>query len=166
MASIIRQLLIGKNLRRTLIRAGVLVVASVVVFRFILAPLHLEGISMEPTHVSGEFALAYRLSYLTKPPERGDVVAVRLRDSGRSIFFLKRVVGLPGEAIGFKDGQLVVDGIIHEEPYLVFDSDWNREAVSCAENEYFVVGDNRSMPIKQHRFGRTLKSRIVGKVIF
>ena len=91
---------------------------------------------------------------------------MRLRDSARSVFLLKRVVGLPGETIGFENGQLIVDGIAQEEPYLVFESNWDREAVSCAENEFFIVGDNRSMPITQHLFGRTQQSRIVGKVLF
>ncbi len=166
MSDILKRLIIGNNIRRTLIRAGVLLVVSVLVFRYLLAPLRLEGESMEPNYRNGSFALANRLAYFATSPERGDVVAVRLRDSGRSIFLLKRVVGLPGESISFKDGQLIVDGIAQEEAYLVFDSDWNYEAVSCEANEYFVVGDNRSMPIEQHIFGRTYKSRIVGKLLF
>ena len=166
MARMLRQLLIGKQLSRTLFRVVALIVVSVLVFKFVLAPLRLQGESMEPNYRSGQPAVANRLAYLWQSPQRGDVVAVRLRDSGRSVFLLKRVVGLPGETIGFENGQLIVDGIALEEPYLVFESNWNRKAVSCAANEYFIVGDNRSMPITQHLFGRTKQSRIVGKVLF
>lgn len=166
MARMLRQLLIGKQLSRTLLRSVVLVAVSVLVFKFVLAPLRLQGESMEPNYRNGQLAVANRLAYLGKTPERGDVVAVRLRDSGRNVFLLKRIVGLPGEAIGFENGQLIVDGAAQKEPYLIFESNWNRDAVSCAADEYFIVGDNRSMPIAQHLFGRTKQSRIVGKVLF
>ena len=161
-----KRLLVGGNLRRTLIRASVLVLLCVVIFRYLLTPIRLEGESMEPTYTSGGFAFVNRMAYRSEPPARGDVVAVRLRASGRSIFYLKRVVGLPGETIGFKHGQLTVDGVPQAEDYLVFESDWIRVPVACKSGEFFVVGDNRSMPIEQHTFGRALESQIVGKVIF
>ncbi|HKK17986.1 MAG TPA: signal peptidase I [Opitutales bacterium] len=166
MAGIFKRLFLGGNLRRTLIRAGLLVVLTVLVFRFVLAPLRLDGSSMEPTFKHGQIAVANRLAYLNEAPKRGDVVAVRMRNTGRSIFLLKRVVGLPGEMIGFEAGKVTVDGERLEEDYLTFDSDWDRDPVRCEANEYFVVGDNRSMPIEQHSFGRTSLKRIVGKVIF
>jgi len=166
MSGILKRLTLGGNFRRTLIRLAILVVLTVLVFRFVLAPLRLDGTSMEPTFEHGEVAVANRLAYIHQGPERGDVVAVRMRDTGRSIFLLKRVVGLPGEAIGFENGKVTVDGSRLEEDYLVYESDWNRAAVLCEANEYFLVGDNRSMPIEQHTFGRTTLSRIVGKVFF
>lgn len=161
-----KRLLLGGNLRRTLVRAGALVVLSVLLFRFVLAPLRLDGTSMEPTFRHGQISVANRLAYINTGPERGDVVAVRMRDSGRSIFLLKRVVGLPGESVGFQDGKVTIDGIPLPEDYLSDASDWNRAPVRCEADEYFVVGDNRSMQIEQHAFGRTTLSRIVGKVIF
>lgn len=166
MAGLLKRLMVGGNLRRTLIRAGVLVVLAVLVFRFVLAPLRLDGTSMEPTFLHGRVSVANRLAYMNEAPSRGDVVAVRMRDTGRSVFLLKRVVGLPGESIGFENGKVTVDGVRLKEDYLGYESDWNRAPVRCEANEYFVVGDNRSMPIGQHTFGRTTSSRIVGKVIF
>lgn len=161
-----KRLILGGNLRRTLIRAGILAVLTILVFRFVLAPLRLDGTSMEPTYSHGQIAVANRLAYVNSGPERGDVVAVRMRNSGRSIFLLKRVVGLPGESVGFQDGKVSIDGVPLEENYLTYESDWHRAPVLCEANEYFVVGDNRSMQIEQHTFGRTTLSRIVGKVIF
>ncbi|MEM1221654.1 MAG: signal peptidase I [Verrucomicrobiota bacterium] len=166
MAAIIKRLIIGRNFRRTMIRASLLILLSIIIFRFVLVTLRLNGISMEPTFFDGRMSVANRLAYIYKEPERGDVVAVRMRNSGRSIFLLKRIVGLPGESIGFKDGKVTVDGVPLEEDYLAYDSDWNRSPVLCEANEYFVVGDNRSMEIERHAFGRTSLSRIVGKVIF
>lgn len=166
MSSLVRRLLVGASLRRTLIRCAVLIGFCVVLFRFVLAPLRLDGISMEPTYLHGQVSIANRLAYLNRSPERGDVVAVRMRESGRSLFLLKRVVGLPGERIGFENGKVTVDGVPLSEGYLTYDSNWNRDPVLCEANEYFVVGDNRSMSIESHTFGRTTRSRIVGKVLF
>jgi signal peptidase I len=166
MANKAKRILLGRNPGKTLIRAGVLIALSFLIFRFVLVPLRLEGGSMEPTYMSGQVSLANRLAYLAKPPERGDVVAVRMRSGGRSFFLLKRIVGLPGESIGFAGGKLTVDGKQIDEQYLAYESEWNREPVLCEEDEYFVVGDNRSMSIEQHTLGRTTRSRIVGKVVF
>ena len=164
--SVVRRLLVGSSLRRTLVRSGALAIVAVVVFRFVLAPLKLDGVSMEPTFSHGQISVANRLAYINGTPQRGDVVAVRMRDSGRSVFLLKRVVGLPGEYIGFENGRVTVDGVRLLEDYLTYDSEWDRDAVLCETNEYFVVGDNRSMSIESHTFGRTTLSRIVGKVLF
>lgn len=166
MPNLVTRILFGKNRRRTVLRAATLVGITILVFRFILAPLRLEGESMEPNYSAGQLSLANRLSYLNSSPQRGDVVAVRLRDGGNSVYLLKRIVGLPGESVGFEAGKLTVDGEPQDEHYLVYESDWNREPALCEANEYFVVGDNRSMPIHMHTFGRTTRSRIVGKVIF
>jgi len=114
----------------------------------------------------GQISFVNRLAYLNNSPQRGDIVAVRMREGGRSVFLLKRIVGLPGEAIGFQNGQLTIDGLKQSEDYLSYTSNWVRAPVTCETNEYFLVGDNRSMPIDQHTFGRTTLSRIVGKVLF
>jgi len=145
---------------------SILVVLVVILFRYVLAPMRLNGVSMEPSYLHGQFSIANRLAYIRELPARGDVVAVRLRDTGRSVFLLKRIVGLPGERIGFESGRVTVNGRRLEEAYLGYQSDWEREPVLCAEDEYFVVGDNRSMPIRDHTFGRASLTRIVGKVIF
>ncbi|MGB0743103.1 MAG: signal peptidase I [Opitutales bacterium] len=166
MPGISRRLLVGGNVRRTLIRVLITIAVTIVIFRYLLAPLRLDGQSMEPTFRHGQISLANRLAYINKGPERGDVVAVRMRSTGRSIFLLKRVVGLPGEEIGFQGGNVSVDGEILNEDYLSYDSNWKREPVLCEAKEYFVVGDNRSMPIEEHTFGRAPLSNIVGKVIF
>lgn len=161
-----KRILLGARPRRTLLRCGLLLLICVLLFGYVLAILRLDGQSMEPTYRHGAIALANRLAYFRQGPERGDVVAVRLRESGRGIFYLKRVVGLPGEQVGFRDGQLWVDGRPVSEPYLVYPSDWDMDPVLCSPDEYFLVGDNRSMPIRDHTFGRARGSLILGKVIF
>jgi signal peptidase I len=78
---------------------------------------------------------------------------------------MKRIIGLPGETVLFRHGRVFVNDVVLEEPYLKNPCDWERVPDTLGPNEYFVVGDNRSMPIEDHRFGKTEDFRIVGKVV-
>ena len=82
------------------------------------------------------------------------------------VFFLKRVVGLPGDTVEFRNGDLYRNGRRVHEPYLRYASDWNLPPRKVAPGHYYVVGDNRSQPIEQHRFGQVLATKIVGSPIF
>jgi signal peptidase I len=80
--------------------------------------------------------------------------------------FMKRIVGLPGETVAFTNGHLLINGTALDEPYVKGPCDWNRAPVTDSPNQYFVVGDNRSMPRDDHVFGRAEKEQIVGKALF
>jgi signal peptidase I len=117
---------------------------------------------MLPTFGNGvNFVNAF--AYVGSSPERGDIVSIRM--AGISIMYVKRIVGMPGESVAFEGGRLVINGDVMAEPYLQYPSDWNRDPVVLGPSEYFVVGDNRSMPIANHVFGRVERKRIVGRVI-
>lgn len=170
-ASRLRILAVGRNPKRTLVRAAVLAVVCVVVFKWMLLPVRVEGISMAPTYHDHSVNLVNRLAYLWHNPRRGDVVAIRLTDpptnawSAPHIMFFKRILGLPGETISFVDGRVRVDGQMIDEPYEKGPCHWNTAPVTLGPDEYFFVGDNRSMPKEQHTFGKAERSRIVGKAL-
>ena len=82
------------------------------------------------------------------------------------VYFLKRIVGLPGDTIEFRNGTLYVNGKAQEEPYVRYISDWNLPPRKVEPGHYYVVGDNRSQPIEQHRFGQVLASKIAGSPLF
>src|SRR5262249_34612085 len=105
-----------------------------------------------------------RLAYVRHGPQRGDVVGIRY--SGESIMLLKRVVGLPGEEISFNDGTLLVNGEPLDEPYVKSECHWTHKPLRFGPDEYYVVGDNRSMPWDDHEHGAANRRRIVGKVLF
>jgi signal peptidase I len=153
----------GRNPRVTLARAAALALGAYVIFRFILLPVRVTGGSMEPTYHDGRINFINEFAYHSHEPERGDVVGVRF--SGHSIMLLKRVVGQPGELIGFTNGHVTVNGEVLPEPYLKNPSDWVRDPVQLGPDEYFVVGDNRSMPIENHMFGVAKRERIIGKIL-
>src|SRR5882672_4882194 len=95
----LRVIAVGRNPRVTLIRILVLVATCFVVFKFILFPLRVTGISMQPTYKDQSINFLNRLAYLTHEPRRGDVVSIRY--AGPHLLLMKRIVGLPGETIEF-----------------------------------------------------------------
>nr|UXE45811.1 hypothetical protein Hi04_10k_c5218_00024 [uncultured bacterium] len=163
-SSWVSTILIGRNPGFTLIRIVVLVITCFVVSKYMLRPIRIEGISMYPTYKDRHVNFINRLAYWSHEPRRGDVVGIR-PGPGESIMYLKRIVGLPGEEIGFHRGHVVVNGQLLEEPYLVERSDWEIPAVKVGPDEYFVVGDNRTMNKNDHVFGRTHRERIIGRIL-
>lgn len=161
----VRTVIIGRNPRLTMIRVVVLVVTCVVLFKYILLPIRVDGPSMAPTYREGGVNFVNRLAYLNHEPKRGDVVAVRY--SGKSIMLMKRVVAMPGETIEFVEGRILVNGRFLEEPYLKYNCDWSvrPEHYQLRDDEYYVVGDNRSMSFENHTQGVARRERIVGKVL-
>jgi len=161
----VRTVIIGRNPKLTLIRIGVLVVTCLVLFKFVLLPIRVDGPSMLPTYREGSINLVNRLAYLNHEPGRGDVVAVRY--SGESIMLMKRIVAKPGETIEFVDGHILVNGSLLSEPYLKYHCDWTvkPEHYQLHDDEYYVVGDNRAMSFEDHKQGVARRERIVGKVM-
>ncbi len=155
---------VGRHPRRTLLRAGGLMAVAFVVFRYVLLPVRVQGLSMWPTYPDGQWNLANRLAYWRSSPRRGDVVCVRLA-AGQRVVLLKRVVGLPGETVGFRNGRLWVNGRPLVEPYVQTPCDWNVPERTLGPDEYYLVGDNRSMPAEDHVHGVAERWRIIGKVV-
>jgi signal peptidase I len=160
----VRRLIFGENPRRTTVRILILAAVSVLTFGWILLPVRTEGISMMPTYNSGSLNLVNRLAFAMQPPQRGDIVAIRL--AGPHAVYIKRIVGLPGERIAITDGTVRINGQPLDEPYVRNRSAWTLPEVQLGSDEYFLIGDNRGMREEEHDFGRAHRSRIVGKVLF
>ena len=141
-----------------------LAIVSFVTFRWVLIPVRTDGISMQPTYDSGRFTFVNALAYLRNPPARGDIVAVRIA-RGRA-FYLKRIIGLPSERIAIVRGQVAINGVPLEEPYVERRRAWNVAEMTLGPREYFVIGDNRGMNAVDHEFGGVELDRIVGKIVF
>lgn len=132
-----------KRLRRALAFALALAVAAgagLLIRRWAFGTVRVAGVSMRDTLQSGDVVLVTRLDAARHPPHRFDVVECRF--PGRADTYVKRVIGLPGEAIAFTDGQLTVDGAPVNEPYV--SSATGDYAVTLGEDEYLALGDNRA----------------------
>lgn len=159
----LRILTIGRNPKNTAVRIAVLVIACFLLFHFALLPIRVNGISMWPTYHDRQVNFVNRLAYLWHEPQRGDVVSIKL--AGASVMYLKRIVGLPGETIAFSDGKLLVNGEPLDEPYVKSTCDWTIPPVTLEAHQYYVVGDNRDMPEKDHVKGVASRQKILGKVL-
>lgn len=159
----LRTALIGRNPRNTLVRIVMMVAASIIIFKFLLLPIRVSGASMLPTYQENRVNFVNRLPYVFHEPRRGDVVAIRM--AGTKVMLMKRVVGLPGETVSFHEGRVYINGERLDESYVKFPSNWESGARTLGANEYYVVGDNRSMNREDHTEGVADRRRIVGKIL-
>jgi signal peptidase I len=158
---------VGRNPRNTFIRIAVLIPVCYVLFHIVLLPVQVDGISMQPTYRDRSWNLVNRLAYLRHEPRRGDVVSVRAY-AGYHLMLMKRIIGLPGETVAFDDGRVLINGQPLDEPYenrADWPSNWTLPPEKLGPDQYFIVGDNRTMPPEDHVFGRVERNRIVGKVL-
>lgn len=145
------------------IRMAIVAVCAVIVFLFILMPCRINGGSMMPTYPEHGFTFCFKPRYWFSKPKLGDVVIIRYHDK---TYFLKRIIGVPGDTIEFRDGELFRNGKSVDEPYVKYISDWNLPPRKVDPGHYYVVGDNRSQEIGEHIFGSVRASRIVGSPIW
>lgn len=160
----LRRAVFGESLGRTLVRGLALALLLVVVSKRLLIPVRATGISMQPTFGDGQLLLFNAMAYRWSDPARGDVVMITAE--GQNVALVKRVIALPGERVEIVDGEVVVDGEVLDEPYLVKRSAWNVGEVVLEPDEYFVVGDNRSMAPRHHTFGTVPRDRIRARLMF
>jgi signal peptidase I len=161
--------------------------------RSVIQNFKVDGTSMEPTLHSGQYIMVNRLvyvhfdintfrrwlpgsrdvepnlAYLFHLPRRGDIVVFEYpRDTSRD--YIKRVIGLPGETIDVRNGQVYVDGVPLEEPYLPESTVTRKGSVSLPmkvpHNAVFVMGDNRENSSDSRNWGPLPLERIVGKAWF
>ena len=135
-------------------------------------PFYVKGASMEPNFYDKEYLIIDELSYRLRVPQRGEVIVFKYPNNPKE-YFLKRIVGLPGERIKVAEGKITVynhehpEGVVLDEPYLPRDLDTAGEIIKVlSAEEYFVMGDNRPNSYDSRRFGPIDKSLIVGRAWF
>jgi len=156
-------IVLGRKPLRTLIRCAVLAGICIIIFGKIVRPAVIDGPSMEPTIPSRGFRFVHLLAYKKTPPKRFDVVAIRV--VGTRMYYLKRVLGLPGERIELHNGKLYIDREFVDEPHVVYQGFWSMEERELASDEFFISGDNRSMPMAFHKMGVTRRRHIAGRLL-
>lgn len=151
--------------RGYVLRLVVVTLVAFITFKFILGPAYIHGESMEPTYHNGTALLYLRLTYLFGEPQVGDVVVIRY--AGDRVMLLKRVVGLAGDTVSIVNGRLYRNGEPQEEPYVAYrDESWMLPPRQIQPGNIYVIGDNRGMPMREHRFGETEASRIAGSPLW
>lgn len=174
-------------MKRRLLDFGLVIVvaiaAALAVQAFIVKPYRIPSPSMAGTLVSGDRILVNRLAYAFSDVSRGDVIVFRW-PKDRSVVFVKRVIGLPGDVLSLRDGRVFVNGELLEEPYL-FQQEGKPEPTVCAAelavssfgqpwglehpykvpaNSYFVMGDNRMQSDDSRDWGIVPRADVIGRV--
>lgn len=155
-----------------LIKILIIAVIIIVPFRtFVAEPFVVSGSSMLPNYHNGDYLIIDRLSYLTGEPKRGDVIVLKYPKDNTQ-FFIKRIIGLPGETVKVLQGHVLVinkeypDGMQLKEPYLKtnIETFGKTEPTTLGSGEYYVLGDNRTASSDSRAWGILPKDDIVGRV--
>jgi signal peptidase I len=125
---------------------------------------------MEPNFHDNEYLIIDEISYRFNEPERGEIVVFRYPKDPQQ-YFIKRVIGLPGERVSVRDGKVYIyndeyrNGVaVNESLYLNTTITEGSKDVTLGDDEYFVLGDNRSASLDSRSFGAVPRRLIVGKV--
>jgi len=138
---------------------------------FLIQPFYVKGASMEPSFDDHEYLIIDELSYRFRGPERGEVVVFRYPLDPRQ-YFIKRIVGLPGETVRVSDSKIIVTNAEHPDGFVVDESAYlspdvvtfGDKTIHLASDEYFVMGDNRTASLDSRTFGPLPYKHIVGRV--
>jgi signal peptidase I len=152
-----------------IIRFSVIALLIVVPIRmFIAQPFIVSGASMAETFHTGEYLIVDQLTYHFENPSRGDVVIFRYpRDPSK--YFIKRVIGTPGDTVVIEDSTVTIineanpEGIVLDEPYIRSMRSNGRMEETLGEREYFVMGDNRDESSDSRMWGVLQEERIIGR---
>lgn len=142
--------------------------AVYLVIHFVGQRTQVQGSSMEPTLSSEDNLIVDKISYRFHDPERFDIVVFPFRYED-NVFYIKRVIGLPGETVRIdEEGNILINGEILEEDYgkeVIVNPGRAYEEVTLAENEYFLMGDNRnnSTDSRDPSVGNVTRGEIIGR---
>lgn len=130
---------------------------------FLVQPFYVEGASMEPNFHDKEYLIINEISYRFEKPQRGEVVILKNPEDER-FYFIKRVVGLPGEKVAVLNGRVFINDKQIEESYIKNFSSDDYGPITLASDEYFVMGDNRNNSSDSRYFGALKRQNIIGRV--
>jgi len=161
------------------------VVISLLIRGFVFERVLVDGPSMEHTLTTGDNLILYKLGYYFSPPKRGDIVVLQVNEGVigflpflknvpffkkalpdlTEIDYIKRVVGVPGDTVEFKDGKVYVNGSILNETYAEGPTYGSEGKTKIEKNKVYVLGDNRLDSRDSREIGMVDFDKIRGKAI-
>lgn len=141
----------------------IIIVAVLFIKAFIVTPIKVNGESMHPTLEEGDIMILNKTAYYFNKPKRFDIVVVDMPDE----YLIKRVIGLPGEHIEYKDNTLYVDGKKVKENFKHEKTeDFNIKELgsdTVPEGSYLVLGDNRENSLDSRELGFMKEEQLLGR---
>ncbi len=159
---------LGKEIMGTVVYLLCVLLACYIVINYVGQRTQVSGSSMESTLSNGDNLIVDKITYRLSNPERFDVIVFPVDNAG-GVYYIKRIIGLPGETVWINDeGEIYIDGVLLEEDYgleTIKNPGRASEPITLGEDEYFVLGDNRnnSLDSRYESVGNVKRSDIIGR---
>lgn len=141
------------------------IVLTLVIFfviQLLVRNFRVVGTSMEPNLHNGQYLIIDKVSYRLGSPQFGDVVVFEPPNRPGEDY-VKRIIGLPGQVVEIRNGQVFVDDQAVHEPFIVRPGSYTMDARRVGPDEFFVLGDNRNSSSDSHSWGMVPRANIVGR---
>ena len=135
-----------RELLGMLVYVGIVLAITFLIITFVGQRTHVSGESMENTLDDGDQLIVDKLTYRFHDPERFDIIVFPFRYKDNT-YYIKRIIGVPGETVQIADGEIYINGEVLEESYgreVMQDAGLAAEPITLGDDEYFVLGDNRN----------------------
>jgi len=161
-----------ENVFKEIVKFTLLALVIVIPFRaFVAQPFIVNGSSMDPTFNTGQYIIVDRLTYHFSSPDRGDVMIFKYPNNPKE-YYIKRLIGLPGETVSTKDGIVTIknkenpEGIVLDDSFVIKAHKTSETFnITLGEDEYFVMGDNRAKSSDSRTWGPLDEKYISGRAL-
>lgn len=140
---------------------------------YVAQPFIVQGSSMEPNFHTGEYLIIDELTYRNSAPQRGDIIVFKYPRDTRQ-YFIKRVIGLPGETVRIQDGKVTILNKQHPEGFTLDETYLPQNTLTLGgdgkftlgSDEFYVLGDNRNASSDSRFWGPVPRNDVIGRVLF
>ena len=151
-----------KSVVREIIETVILTVVIFFLIQMVVRNFRVVGNSMEPNLHDSQYLIVDKISYRLAEPQRGDVIVFEPPNRPGEDY-VKRVIGLSGELVEVRNGQVFIENQLLEEPFAVYPGSYSMSPRRVGANELFVLGDNRNSSSDSHNWGMLSKDKVVGR---
>ena len=145
---------------KTLLPYLLIIVVIILIRTFIITPVRVDGTSMNQTLADGDILSLYKLAKI----DRFDIVV--LDEEYDDEIIIKRIIGLPGETVEIKDGDIYINDILMPDDEYAYGDTSDYDKITLGNDEYFILGDNRLISKDSRYFGAVKKDDIMGEAVF
>ena len=151
-----------KTVIREVLETVILTVIIFFLIQTVVRNFRVVGTSMEPNLHNSQYLIVDKISYRLGEPRQGDVIVFEPPNRPGEDY-VKRVIGVSGDLVEIRNGQVFISNELIEEPYVVYPGSYSMSPRRVGANELFVLGDNRNSSSDSHNWGMLETDKVVGK---
>jgi signal peptidase I len=151
-----------KTVIREVLETVILTVIIFFLIQTVVRNFRVVGTSMEPNLHDSQYLIVDKISYRLGEPQQGDVIVFEPPNRPGEDY-VKRVVGVSGDLVEIRNGQVLINNQLLDEPYVVYGGSYSMSPRRVGANELFVLGDNRNSSSDSHNWGTLTQDKVVGK---